>query len=69
MAAIELTLLLLTVSTVLRIVARRFSVPHPVLLATGGLLIALVPGLPRMEIDPDALFLTFVPPLLYWGAR
>lgn len=69
MSGIELVLLLLAVSAALRIVARRLGVPHPVLLAIGGLLIALVPGLPRVEIEPDALFLIFVPPLLYWGAR
>jgi CPA1 family monovalent cation:H+ antiporter len=69
MAGIELILLLLAVSAVLRIAARRLGVPHPVLLAVGGLLIALLPGLPRVEIEPDALFLIFVPPLLYWGAR
>jgi CPA1 family monovalent cation:H+ antiporter len=69
MSGIELVLLLLAVSAVLRIVARRLGVPHPVLLAIGGLLIALLPGLPRVEIEPDALFLIFVPPLLYWGAR
>jgi CPA1 family monovalent cation:H+ antiporter len=69
MSGIELVFFLLAVSAVLRIVARRLGVPHPVLLAIGGLLIALVPGLPRVEIEPDALFLIFVPPLLYWGAR
>ncbi|HET7622663.1 MAG TPA: Na+/H+ antiporter [Gemmatimonadaceae bacterium] len=69
MSGIELVLLLLAVSAVLRIAAQRIGVPHPVLLAIGGLLIAFVPGLPRVEIEPDALFLIFVPPLLYWGAR
>ncbi|HEU4586020.1 MAG TPA: Na+/H+ antiporter [Gemmatimonadaceae bacterium] len=69
MAAIELIVLLLAVSAALRVVAQRLGVPHPVLLAVGGLLIALVPGLPRVEVDPDALFLIFVPPILYWGAR
>jgi CPA1 family monovalent cation:H+ antiporter len=69
MSGIELVFLLLAVSAVLRIFAGRFGVPHPVLLAAGGLLIALVPGLPRVEIEPDTLFLIFVPPLLYWGAR
>lgn len=69
MSGIELVLLLLAVAAVLRIVARRIGVPHPVLLAIGGLFLALVPGLPRVQIDPDALFLIFVPPLLYWGAR
>ena len=69
MSGIELVLLLLAVSAALRIVADRLGVPHPVLLAIGGLVIALVPGLPRVAIEPDALFLIFVPPLLYWGAR
>jgi CPA1 family monovalent cation:H+ antiporter len=69
MSGIELVLLLLAVAAVLRIAAQRIGVPHPVLLAIGGLLIAFVPGLPRVEIEPDALFLIFVPPLLYWGAR
>jgi len=69
MSGIELVFLLLAVSAVLRIVARRLGVPHPILLAIGGLLIALVPGLPRVQVEPDALFLIFVPPLLYWGAR
>jgi CPA1 family monovalent cation:H+ antiporter len=69
MAGIELVLLLLAVSAVLRLVARRVGVPHPVLLAIGGLLLALVPGLPRVAIAPDVLFLIFVPPLLYLGAR
>jgi len=69
MTGIELVLLLLAVSAVLRIVAPRIGVPHPVLLAVGGLLLAFVPRLPRVQIAPDALFLIFVPPLLYWGAR
>lgn len=69
MAGIELVFLLLAVSAALQILARRIRVPHPVLLAVGGLLLALVPRLPRVEIAPDVLFLVFVPPLLYWGAR
>src|SRR5205823_592412 len=69
MAGLELVLLLLAVSAALQVVARRLHVPHPTLLVVGGLLLALIPGLPRVEIEPDALFLIFVPPLLYWGAR
>lgn len=69
MAGIALVLLLLAISAVLRIVSRRLGVPHPVLLAIGGLLLAFVPHLPRVAIAPDFLYLIFVPPLLYWGAR
>jgi CPA1 family monovalent cation:H+ antiporter len=37
-------------------------------LVVGGLLLASSPGLPRVELPPDVLFLVFVPPLLYSGA-
>lgn len=68
MAGLELVLLLLAVSVALRIVAERLTVPYSALLVVGGLLLALLPGLPRVELPPDVLFLVFVPPLLYWGA-
>ena len=68
MRGVELVVILLAVSAALRLVARRLRVPHPVLLVLAGLALVFVPGLPRVELDPDALFLLFVPPLLYWGA-
>jgi CPA1 family monovalent cation:H+ antiporter len=46
-------------------VARRLRLPYPSLLALGGLLMALVPGLPRMELAPDVVLLVFLPPLLF----
>jgi monovalent cation/hydrogen antiporter len=39
-----------------------------VLLVLAGLALVFVPGLPRVEFEPDTLFLIFVPPLLYWAA-
>ena len=68
MAGLELVLLLLTVSAGLRLVAERIAVPYAAILVVGGLLIALIPGLPRVTLAPDVLFLLFVPPLLYWGS-
>jgi monovalent cation/hydrogen antiporter len=68
MQGVELVVILLAVSAALRLVARRLGVPHPVLLVLAGLALVFVPGLPRVEFDPDTLFLVFVPPLLYWGA-
>ncbi|MDQ6829339.1 MAG: Na+/H+ antiporter [Gemmatimonadota bacterium] len=68
MAAIELILILLAVSALLRALAMRLKVPHPVLLVLGGLAIALTPGLPRVALDPETLFVLFIPPLLYWGS-
>lgn len=68
MAGLELILLLLAVSAGLRIVAERLKIPSSSLLVVGGLALAFVPNLPRVELEPDVLFLIFVPPLLYWGA-
>lgn len=68
MAGLELVLLLLAASAGLRLVAERLTIPYATLLVVGGLLLALIPGLPRVTLPPDVLFLIFVPPLLYWGA-
>jgi monovalent cation/hydrogen antiporter len=63
--AIELVFLLLIVATALAILARRIGVPYPILLVIGGLLLGLVPGLPRVELEPDLVFLLFLPPILF----
>src|SRR5919201_7168115 len=68
MAGLELVLILLAASAALQVLARRWGLPHPVLLVLGGAALALTPGLPRVSIDPEVVFLGFVPPLLYWTA-
>lgn len=68
MRKLELILALLAVSATVQMLARRFRVPYPSLLVIGGLALALIPGLPRIDSDPALLFLIFVPPLLYWTA-
>src|SRR4029453_14023940 len=44
------------------------SIPEPVLLVLAGLAVALVPGLPEVELDPELTLALFLPPLLYWAA-
>lgn len=68
MQALELILILLAAAAVLNVIAERLLVPLPALLVLGGLLLAVTPGLPRVELDPGVVFLIFVPPLLYWAA-
>src|SRR5690348_31298 len=65
---IELVIVLLAGACGFEIIARRLSVPPPSILVLAGLALALVPGLPRLDSDPEVLFLVFVPPLLYWTA-
>src|SRR5215210_2394069 len=45
--------------------ARRLSVPYPILLVVAGALFGFVPGLPQIKLDPEALLVLFLPPLLY----
>lgn len=49
-------------------VARRVGVPYPSLFVIGGLGLALVPGLPRIELDPELVLIVFLPPLLFQAA-
>ena len=61
----ETVLTLLVGVTLLALVSRRLGVPTPAMLVAGGLLVALVPGLPTIQFDQQLLFLVFIPPLLY----
>jgi monovalent cation/hydrogen antiporter len=56
---------LLAVVALVALVAQRTRVPAPVLLALGGVLLGLLPGLPLLRLDPDLILLGFLPPLLY----
>lgn len=68
MQSAQLVLALLIAVAALVTVARRLGVAYPIFLVIGGLLLGLVPGLPRVEIDPDLIFLLVLPPLLYTAA-
>ena len=68
MSAVALILVLLGATAAVRVLAERFDIPHPALLVLGGLALAVTPGLPRATLDPDVVFLIFVPPLLYFAA-
>ena len=68
MEQLEVVFGLFVVLAVIATLARRIEVPYPILLVLGGLAIGLIPGLPRVEVDPDLILLVFLPPLLYAAA-
>ena len=68
MQTAELLLALLVIVAALVTVSRKIRVPYPVLLLLGGLVVGLVPGIPRFELDPQIVFLVVLPPLLYVSA-
>jgi len=63
----ELVLLLLVLVTALTFVARRLTVPYPIVMVLGGLLLSRIPGVPDFELPPDLVFFVFLPPILYAG--
>src|SRR6266581_5909896 len=64
----ELILICLVAVALLALVARKIRVPYPILLTCGGVLLALVPGLPAIQLEPQLVFNLFLPPLLYPAA-
>jgi CPA1 family monovalent cation:H+ antiporter len=60
---VALTLALLVAA--LSVAARRLRLASPILMLLGGSLLAFVPNLPRVTINPDLVMLGLLPPLLY----
>jgi monovalent cation/hydrogen antiporter len=68
MHPVDLVVCLLIALVALVTVAHRLNVSYPIVLVIGGLVLALFPRLPEVRLDPDVVFLVFLPPLLYWDA-
>jgi monovalent cation/hydrogen antiporter len=52
----------------LSVLARRLSVPYPIVLVIGGALFGFIPGLPAVKLDPQVVLVVFLPPLVYGAA-
>src|SRR6218665_3962940 len=48
--------------------ANKIRVAYPVLLVVAGVLISFISGIPVMHIEPELIFIIFLPPLLYEAA-
>jgi Na+/H+ antiporter len=64
----EIVLALLFAMVILVALARYVRMPYPILLVLAGLGISFIPGLPRVELDPDMVFVIFLPPILQLAA-
>ncbi|MCE9563573.1 MAG: Na+/H+ antiporter [Planctomycetes bacterium] len=65
---VELILALMVAAVAIGVFARFLGVPYPILLTIGGLVLGLQPWTPHVTLDPQVVFLLFLPPLLYGGA-
>src|ERR1044072_7660060 len=59
--------LIITVS-LLVMLGQKLRISYPIFLVLGGLLISFIPGIPTIKINPELIFLIFLPPLLYDAA-
>lgn len=65
---VEIFVGMLLVVAILALVARKLHVPYPILFVIGGSLLGLIPGLPKVQLNPELVFVFFLPPLLYPAA-
>ncbi len=64
----ETLLILLAACAGLAILAGRLRVPYAVLLVLAGMALAMVPGLPAIELEPHLALALFLPPFLQLSA-
>src|SRR5438105_5055773 len=67
-AAFEFILLLLVAVLGLELFAKVLRLPPAAALIAGGVVLAFVPGFPTVSLDPELVFVLFLPPLLMDGA-
>ena len=68
MEKIAVVIILLAIVTALFQVTDKIKIPYPILLVLAGMGIGLVLHLPVVSLDPDIVFLIFLPPVLYASA-
>jgi NhaP-type Na+/H+ or K+/H+ antiporter len=66
--ALEIVFLLLLLFVVtFGVLAKKLKTPYPIGLVIGGLLLSFVPGIPRINLNPDVVFFVILPLLQRLG--
>ncbi len=65
MSDIENLLLLLAILAILAPITKWLHIAQPIGFVLGGLILSLIPAFPSVSLDPEIIFLLFLPPLLY----
>ncbi len=68
MPTIQILVVLLAVTAAAAVVAARLKIPPAIVLVLTGVVLALVPGLPVVELAPDLVLLMVLPPVIYSSA-
>jgi monovalent cation/hydrogen antiporter len=67
-STIQILVLLLAVIAAVAVVAARLKIPSAILLVLTGVVLALVPNLPTVELAPELVLLLVLPPVIYSSA-
>ena len=59
---------LLFVVSMLAMLSDKLRISYPIFLVIAGLGISMIPGIPQIRLDPNIVFIIFLPPLLYSAA-
>ncbi|MFC3562700.1 cation:proton antiporter domain-containing protein [Pedobacter jamesrossensis] len=64
----SVVILILAIMIGLSAIADKIKLPYPILLIIAGISIGFIPSIPTVSLNPDVIFLIFLPPLLYDAA-
>jgi monovalent cation/hydrogen antiporter len=67
-ATIQILVVLLVVIAIVAVVATRLKIPPSILLVLAGVVLALIPGLPAVDLAPGFVLLLVLPPVIYTSA-
>src|SRR5215470_13902153 len=62
---VQILLVLLVVLVAAAVIARRLNTAPSIVLVIAGVVLALIPGLPPVELAPEVVLLIVLPPLIY----
>jgi len=65
---LEILVSLLAVVALVAVVAARLQIPVAIPLVLTGVVLALIPGLPPVELAPELVLMLILPPIIYWAA-
>src|SRR5687767_11887417 len=69
MPDIGLILGLLAAVALVASIGRRIGLAGPIVFALGGVVLALLPGLPSVTLPPSLVLVVFLPPLIFAAAQ
>jgi CPA1 family monovalent cation:H+ antiporter len=64
----EVIIIVFAILIVLLALANKMRLTNPILLVVAGLVLGFIPSLPAVVLDPEVVFLLFLPPILYDAA-